>query len=96
MLYYRGTCTIINYNGGQIFSYFYRSFVPSLPYLVIVFCYSSILATFRRVQHKMDKHRASVTSQNKVLITFQSRISRSSSRTLDLIQFEIIDPICLA
>ena len=44
----------------------YRSLVPSLPYLIIVFCYSRILVTFRRVQHRVDKHRASVTSQSKV------------------------------
>ena len=58
-----GTCTIINYNGGRTFSYLYRSLVPSLPYLVIVFCYSNILGTFRRVQHRMDMHRASVISK---------------------------------
>ena len=58
-----GTCTIINDNGGRTFSYLYRSLVPSLPYLVIVFCYARILGTFRRVQHRMDKHRASVISK---------------------------------
>ena len=61
-----GTCTIINYNGGRAFSYLYRSLVPSLPYLIIVFCYSRILVTFRRVQRRIDKHRASVISQTKV------------------------------
>ena len=46
------TCTI---KTGS-FSYFYRSFTPLLPYIIITFCYTRIIMTVKKIQKTVHQH----------------------------------------
>ena len=49
-------------NGGYTFSNFYRSFVPAFPYIIIIFCYTKIVMTFRSVQRTVATHRPKLST----------------------------------